>query len=283
MARQGGGARTGGDDGMGRLADMIAELMGQRGPAEGRYKAPKFDGTQDVEVFIRQFQDVRQANQWGDQAAVLHLRRALTGKAVDCGDSATTQDVFMALRTRFGLTERQAKDRLAQLKKDPKIGVHEFSCQVERLVSIAYAGLPAAQRSTLALDSFCRALDHRAIQRHLLVTQPVNIQAAVRSVEEVMQIGFGSQNRLLVVDEYNDDDESDSGKLEKQFGELLSLVRENSEAIRKLTQAVVGQSGNKKIECYECGGGHLKRNCPNLTRPQVKAIQENEEGPQDTD
>jgi len=139
-------ARAAGEDGVGRLAELLEGLLRDR-PDRPRYKAPEFDGTQDVELFIRQFQDVARANEWNQEATLLHLRRALIGKAHDCGDSATTADILAALRLRFGITARQARDKLRYLVKESKQSWHEFGMTVEKLVNIAFA---ANSRGVLA-------------------------------------------------------------------------------------------------------------------------------------
>ena len=61
------------------------------------FKAPEFNGTGSVEVFIRQFLDVAEANTWGERATVLHLRRALKEEARDCAGASNTMAEILLL------------------------------------------------------------------------------------------------------------------------------------------------------------------------------------------
>ena len=58
MAQQqqrGRGAAVAPNDGMGKLADIL-ERMAARGQPERRFKAPEYDGTSDVELFVDNIQ-----------------------------------------------------------------------------------------------------------------------------------------------------------------------------------------------------------------------------------
>ena len=72
---------AGADDGLGRLAEIL-EGMATRDQPIRRFKAPEYDGMSDIELFI-QLTDVARANQWDEGAALLHLRRSLTGKSTE--------------------------------------------------------------------------------------------------------------------------------------------------------------------------------------------------------
>ena len=91
-----------------RLTDILERLAMPQRPATPCFKPPHYDGTGDVETFIQQFRDVIGANQWPDDAALLHLRQALERDAKYCGRPTELEEVFDNLRARFGLTPREA-------------------------------------------------------------------------------------------------------------------------------------------------------------------------------
>ena len=62
-------ADLGEPDVVGRLVEAVGRM-----PARDQFKAPVFDGKGDVDYFIQKFQDVAEANQWGQAAIRLHLR-----------------------------------------------------------------------------------------------------------------------------------------------------------------------------------------------------------------
>ena len=75
----------------------------------------------DIELFLAQFDDVAVANHWGGQATLATpLRAHLEGSARACGAGRTRDRIEEALRARFGLSQRQAKDRLIHLKEMAK-------------------------------------------------------------------------------------------------------------------------------------------------------------------
>ena len=74
------------------------------------FKPPEFSSVGSVEIFIRQFLDGAEANQWEERTTVLHLRRALRDEARDCGGTGESlAAIFTAFRARFGITTREAK------------------------------------------------------------------------------------------------------------------------------------------------------------------------------
>ena len=281
---------------MARLAELLEGFARDRPPGP-RFKAPEYDGTQDVELFIRPFQDVARANQWQDQAVLLHLRRSLTGKATDCGDGPTPEAILVALRLRFGITARQARDKLRYQIKDGKTSWHEFGATIERLVNIAYAELPAANRAELALDNFGRGIDNRALQRHLLAVPPANIAIAITTAEEFLQVGSNTtRQRLNAVDNSGAEEAGASVVQEattsvaqtELLKEILVAVMSNSDQMVQLVkqlkqkpkpaQAKKG-SVRPEVKCYDCGGNHYRNKCPQNSVNEID--QENSEGPQE--
>ena len=157
---------------MDRLTDVLerlaaAPMQQQQWPGEP-FKAPQYEATGDVDYFIRQFSEVATANNWAQAAGLIHLRAALRENARDCGKAETMAGVFAALRARFGMTAREARARLATLRRDSKITLQEHAAEVERLVGIAYAYLPAANRYRMVVDVFHTIIGGTYLQRHLL-------------------------------------------------------------------------------------------------------------------
>ena len=153
---------------MDRLTEAI-ERMGQNNDRRHRdFEAPTFNGKGDVELFIRQFTDVAETNDWSAMATLLHLRRALQDGANECSRSRDVRDIFASLRARYGMTAREARAKLAGLRGDSKTTLQEHSAEVERLIGIAYAGFPEEMRRTLCLDTFSSTIGNGYLQRHLL-------------------------------------------------------------------------------------------------------------------
>ena len=70
-----------------------AEKSGTPVPRE-TFKAPEYNGNGDLEAFIKQFNDVAIANDWGARSALLHIRGRLREQEKECGQGQTLQAVF---------------------------------------------------------------------------------------------------------------------------------------------------------------------------------------------
>ena len=62
------------------------------------FKKPQYDGSGDVEYFIREFEAVAEANQWHLGVAFLNLRGALRDGAQDCRRLDAIFGIYAALR-----------------------------------------------------------------------------------------------------------------------------------------------------------------------------------------
>ena len=283
---------------MDRLADVLERMAAQPmqlPPVREPFKAPQFEGTGDVEYFINQFIEVAQANNWVPAAALIHLRAALRDSARDCGKADTLDGVFAALRARFGLTTREARAKLATLRRENKVTLQEHAAEVERLVNVAYMDLPAANREQMVLDTFHSTIGDAYLQRHLLAINTPDLATAVRAGNEYLQIRptrySGSNVRQV------------DGEVEPRAGEEAQIASVSNQSMHSLLQAVKSlaeqieamkaenksiqkpegkKSGPKSNKCYGCQGeGHIRRNCPTNPWPaKTKTEAGNEEGPQ---
>ena len=95
----------------------------------------------------------------------------------------------MLLRARFGLSQRQAKDKLIHLKRDNKVTLHEQGMEVLRLVELAYPRLSRMDREQMGIDHLLQALDNKGIQRHMLTIQPQTVVELVQAVDEYLAVG----------------------------------------------------------------------------------------------
>lgn len=169
---------------MEQLAEAMQALINRPRP----FKPPTFDGHGDVEFFIQQFLEVSQANRWTPVAALLHLRESLQGETKECGKSADVASVCGSLRARYGMTVREARTLLTNLRKDQRTTLHDHATTVRRLVSVAYADLPQRNQEDMRMDRFLTTLGHAPLQRHMLAVNPLTLDEAVRTGNDFLQI-----------------------------------------------------------------------------------------------
>ena len=274
-----------------RLVEAIEALVKRQGrepgPAMPIFKAPQFDGEGDIEYYIQQFTDVAMANQWTEPAQLLYLRESLREGARDCGKAPDVAGVFNSLRARYGLTPREARARLAGLRKESRTSLQEHATEVERLVGVAYHGMEQEQRREMTVETFASTLNNPPLQRHLLAVATPTLEAAVRAGGEYLQIWPNTSNpavRMVEEDTVEADRVSPvtsetlmssmMGVLQGLMGQLERMAVQTESGRAKKDQA----KANKK--CWGCHKeGHLRKDCP--TKPwETAAPQGNELGPQ---
>ena len=121
-------------------------------------RPPRFSGEGDLKLFIKQFEDVAEANGWTPKQRTLHIRSQLTGDAQGCGHGDSYDEILEDLHARFGVSKRQARDRLAVLKIKPGQSIYRQATEVTRLVEVAFPTLADADRQALALEHFIQSL-----------------------------------------------------------------------------------------------------------------------------
>ena len=281
--------------------NLIRQLVEQLRPAPRReYKAPKYSGVGNVEIYIRQFQDVANANGWGEEATLLHLRGALEEGARDCGAAENTAGIYAALRTRFGLTPREARLKLANAKRDVRMGLTEFAKQVRELTQVAYADLPEPTQLEMTLDSFCNGVNNTALQQGYLIRRPDNLEEAVNRGKELLQLhsrtptthihqitaeGASGQvepslqesDGLCHTSRPTDSSESRINQLQSDpLKQMMSMIEELSKKVGNLQSRTdrKPETNEKKepVLCWFCGKeGHIKRDCRSRKRQQGNA------------
>lgn len=278
---------------LGRLTDVLERMWQDPRPRVGdTFKAPSYDGQGNVEYFIRQFGEVAAANRWQEAAQLLHLREALKDTARDCGQAGTVAAIYMTLRARFGITEREARSRLATLKKEYRTTLQEHAMEVERLVDLAYPALPEDHRASMAVDVFCGTLGNAYLQRHLLAVETPTLGDAVRAGNEYLQIRptqdkGGSGAAIRCMDDTEEPSLAAATVAEAGTGDVLQTLLQ---AMQQLTGAVEqlqhrperrSRSGDldRRTRCWGCGQpGHLRNSCPRKagTADQAAAVSGNE-------
>ena len=251
------------------------------------FKPPTFSGEEDIELFLRQFADVADANRWTPLERTLHIRSQLSGDAQSCGQGESYQEIVEDLRARYGLTRRGARDRLSSIRLKTNHNVHKQAAEISKLVKIAFPILPDNDQQTMALEYFSRAWESKAVQEHLLSRGPQTIREAVRATEEFLAIHeSGPKPRAHVVERAPEEPAPAQEISDAGFRMMAEAMRTQTALLQQLilqlgssqTQPVPSQpppQPNAPLQCYSCGGPHLKRNCPS---GQVAGRQTNQTG-----
>lgn len=255
-----------------RLSDVLERLVVRQDDlartVTGRatFKTPTFDGQADVELFIEHFLEVAEANGWHGQAVLLHLREALSGAARDYGRARTVDEVFEALRARYGLSPRQARSLLGSLRRESRTPLQAHATEVRRLVEVAYRDLPAQIREEMAVETFCGTVGNPYLQRHLLAVATPTVERAVQAGNEFLQVKthLVQRDAIHAVEEEPMDyvdavrtGPPPTGPLEA----LTKLVQQLAEQVTQLQKPTKVPARSRG--CYGCGKeGHIRSQCP---------------------
>ena len=119
---------------MDRLAVAFEALLwaDQFNPREAtRCEPPEFNGSGDVEYFLKQFKEVAEFNKWPAKYSLLHLRACLKQEAQDCGRADTLEGVMVALRNRYGVSPAEARAALRQLRRGYQTRLCEHQSEIQ--------------------------------------------------------------------------------------------------------------------------------------------------------
>ena len=258
--------------------DVLIHALQQAGISNKRehFRAPTYVGEGDIELFLKQFDDVAIANGWTDDQQTLHLRAQLLGPAQSCGRGRTKDEIVEDLRARFGLTGRQAKERLSMLRRGARQSLHDLCAEITMLVGLGFSVLPPVDQDSLTLDYFLQAVDNKALNRHMLAIKPKTPREAVVAAEEFFGCDRGMPSQRAMPVEMEEKANQVRDPLRESLTSFSNILQSQSTLLAKLlthleSGGATGRgppSGARKVECFECGGPHYKRNCPNSRGPQ---------------
>jgi hypothetical protein len=289
---------------MDRLSDILERvLIHQPHGRKDTFRIPEYDGSTDICYFLRQFRDIATASAWNPAAALLHLREALKGNAQECGNADTVEGVLEALQEKFGLSIREARNKITLLRKEGKTTLQEHAAEVTKLMNNAYQDLPQEHRQRLILDTFQNTINNTYMQRHLLAINPRDIKEAIKAGNEFLQIkntNFpGSQIRAVEEMESSPIPEVQAIqtnpldsliKMVQQLTSEVSLIKESQKNLQSGKDVKTtdrnrtehpGHFSNKPNVCWGCGqAGHSKRNCKMNPWNSQRSMTGNGSGPQ---
>lgn len=304
------------------MEDLIAALTAatrNNQDRRDRYKAPSYNGVGDVELFITQFQEIANTNNWTNQETLIHLRGKLKDEARDCGKGDDIDTLFQNLRTEFGLTQKNARINLDEIKKTKTQSFHEYGKAILKYLEVGYPNLGAEDRMDMAVDKFLRNSGDLELKRHLTTVRPTTIADAVAASDIFVGLGTEIKTRLSTISEEQNvlldtlklmqetlvelkQGKQDSGNRSCSNDLLQNMVPNQAHMTQQPIFMAPSYPGYhqlnpsfphmgfpgylennpmmisqnqpmnypkksqvpRKLNCYQCGGSHLKRNCPQL-------------------
>ena len=157
------------------------------------------------------------------------------------------------------MSKRQAKDRLAALKKKTSQSIYSQAAEVTRLVEVAFPTLTNADRRAMALEYFTRAWESKSMQRHLLSVTATTLKDAVQAIEEYLAVtGLKTTPRAMPVEQT--ELPSQPSALEISLKAMAEAVTQQTMLLQRVLEKVEQRPAKKS--CFKCGGPHMQRDCP---------------------
>ena len=178
------------------------------------------------------------------------------------------------MRGRFGITPREARAKLARIKRFSKTPLQQHANEVGRLITLGYAELDNQQRRGLTVEAFTNSLDNPQLQHHLLAVNTPDIPSAVRACNEFLNIKAPTASNIRQVEGDNTDQVHDLTTQDREsLNNLAKVVQGLTDAVAGLQQENIkirqGQKGSKRSTerkgnpiCWGCGEEeHQRKNC----------------------
>jgi len=112
----------------------------------------------------------------------------LTGQAKSYALGPDASHIFQALRSRFGLTARAARDHLRAIRKDKKTSLTDHANAIEALAQVAHGNDdPEAQRGAV-YEAFFHTVNNPRLQWYYLAAKVTTIKKALALGKAYYQI-----------------------------------------------------------------------------------------------
>jgi len=251
-----------------------------------RLQPPIFGGDCDVEQFIREFEDVSTIAQWPAPVRLLQLRSCLTGSAKSYAIGEDVGQIYQALRARFGLTARDARTKLQNMRRDRRTSLQDHANAIERLALIVFSRTALEERRELIYEAFFSTFNDSGLQKHYLAAKITTIEEALEMGRSYYQVDnhhradfTASQVKEAAKDDTTVAAVADPAPTSPQITMLLDMVKGLQLEVVRLQQQQTGSQRAdirtrpnrlNQLTCWGCGAiGNVQRQCPHKGKPHL--------------
>lgn len=219
-----------------------------------------YDGTDDWEEYLSQFEILSDINKWGDNEKGLYLASSLKGAArsilsdLNENERRDFSKLKLSLARKFG-SEYKAEMYRAKLQsrfRSKTESISELATSIMKLTRQAYPKANTQLLDTLAVDYFIDALDDSDIRLRLRQSQPDTItQAETLAIRlETFKTADKVKHRTVCLSTQKDkletvDDSEKSGVKNELMPVLESFMNKITNDVNQIKSKIDSNQGNK--------------------------------------
>ena len=194
--------------------NRTSEVKGRKPrPVDSSVTVPRFDGSGDLELFLKRFMSVAQFYCWTEDEKLFRLEHSIMDNAqyvLMDAPTATSVDEFVEnLQSRFGsaTNAEQYRSELSRLRRGT-MSIQDLHLEVRRLVNKAFPGKWSTSTESYARDAFLLALNDTELRRRVLMTVPP---------PETLAIAFDLAVRALTLDDTDQSEYRDRSRTTREY------------------------------------------------------------------
>lgn len=208
----------------------------EKGEISCRMKPQKYDGTDDLEEYLTQFNLLSELNNWTVNTKALFLASSLSGGArallneMSDYELHNYEDLVEALKSRYGSVNRAEIFR-AELQTRVRMRnetIPELAQAIKKMTRRAYPGSSPVVRDTLSLDYFIDAIPETEIRLRLREVGPKSINEAENIAVRLEALRIADRQKVKIIRSADGVDENPGvkGELNKLKNSLDNLRRD---------------------------------------------------------
>ena len=226
------------------MADDISRNYpcGERPERSNYCKVASFDGSEDIDDYLVQFEIAAAENRWNSQSMARQLSTKLRGQATSILTDMSYTDrndydaIVEKLRARFQPGEQCAlsREKLRQRFRKQNESLVELGAEIKRLSRKAYPRVPDDVRDDLAVNHFLDSINDSSLRAFIEIRDPKSVDAAVRAgIKSEKTLSSGSkQNRFALRMQYENSEDPGSPmqrrilEQDQKLNEIMGTLRD---------------------------------------------------------
>ena len=207
---------------------------------KSKIKPQNFDGKDDLEEYLAQFELISELNNWTYKNKSLYLASSLTGDArgllneLNENERRDFEAIVLALKSRFGSVNKAEvfRSELQTRIKGKNESIPELAQSIKKLTRKAYPGASLDVIETLALDYFIDAIPFRDIRIRLREVCPKTVSEAEKIAVRLDAVHIADKSRNCNIKSVGLD--TGTSEFNRKIDDVLTRIDNMSDEIKIL-------------------------------------------------